>query len=84
MAADQSVTIAGPKQCLAGAVGGYVCCVGVNVSGGDVFERAVGVVNLEGGDTVTAAHSNIEPIAIGADELAAGRAGQFNLVFLFQ
>lgn len=84
MAADQAATVTGPEQRLAGAVGGHVGRIGANVGGGDVLERAFGVVDLEGGDTVAAAHRNVEPISIGADELAAGGAGQFNLVLLFE
>ena len=75
MAADQSSTVTGPKQCLPSAIGGNIGRVGADVGGGDMLEVAIGVIDVEGGDSVAAADGNIDSVPVGAYELAAGCSG---------
>ncbi len=84
MAANKATTVTRPEQRFAGAIGGDIGRVCANVGGADMLEIAIGVVDVECGDSITASDGNIKSVAVRADKLAAGCSGQFDFEFLFQ
>lgn len=76
MGADFAAAVAGPKEGAAGAVGGNIGGVGADVGEAKRFEGFLGVIDAEGGDAVFVADGDVEAVAIGAEALGAGRAGE--------
>ena len=78
MGADFASTVAGPEESAAGAIGGHVCGVGPDVGNAKWLEGFFVMIDAESGDTVFVADSDVEAVAIGAEALGTGRAGQVN------
>ena len=78
MGANFTTAIARPEKGAAGAVSGNVGGVGADVGEAKGFESFFGVIDAEGGDAVFVADGDIEAVAIGAEALGPGRAGEVN------
>lgn len=76
MGANFTAAVARPEKGAAGAVGGNVGGVGADVGEAKGVEGFFGVIDAEGGDAVFVSDGDIEAVAIGAEALGTGRAGE--------
>ena len=76
VAADNTAAVAGPEQRASGAIGGHIGGIGTNIGDAQWHECFFRMINPVRGNAVGRANGDVQTVAIGADALAAGRAGQ--------
>ena len=79
VAADYAAAVASPEERASGAIGGHIGSVGADVGDAQRHEGFLGVINAVGSQAVGSTDRDVQAVAVRADELGAGGAGQINL-----
>ena len=84
VAAHHSAAVTGPKQRFACLIRCHISGIGTDVCDAKRNQFFTGAIDSEGGHAVGAAHRDVKPLPVRADELRSRRTGQIVFCALHQ